>query len=510
METTTAGTVRTPLNQQAGYDSQLATVEGLDPADAARIDATVQAARSAFAPPVDLDTRLKRLDRLENMLRTWEAPLVEALGQDLGKSTTEAWTTELGTVLGEIQHLRRLLPGWTAPSKVAGSPALAPSRGWVDRQPLGTVLIIAPWNYPVQLVLSPLVGALAAGNTAVVKPSEVTPHVAQVLAEALQESLADCVGMVTGAVPETTRLLQHRFDHIFYTGNATVGRVVMRAAAEYLTPVTLELGGKSPVWVDETVDLKVAAQRIAWGKFLNAGQTCVAPDYVLGPPQVLQRLESALADAVESLYGADPARSDSYGRMVSRRHLEKVTSTLSEVAPKEVVFGGGSDADQLYVAPTVVRQRPDGPLMQEEIFGPVLPLVEAADHHQAIEHINAMEKPLALYVFSQDDSVRTDFRSLTSSGGMCIGAPVIHLAHPHLPFGGVGESGMGNYHGGYSLETFSHERAVLDKPLNPDTLRVVYPPYTAIKAKGAKLAMGFPSPSAAVRKLLRGGSTRPR
>ncbi|NKE08670.1 MULTISPECIES: aldehyde dehydrogenase family protein [Kocuria] len=510
METTTAETFWTPLNQQSGYDSQLAPVEGLDAADAERIDATVHSVRAAFAPPVDLETRLDRLDRLESMLRRWEAPLVEALGQDLGKSTTEAWTTELGTVFGEIHHLRRLLPQWMALSKVPGSATLAPSRGWVDHQPLGTVLIIAPWNYPVQLVLSPLAGALAAGNTAVVKPSEVTPHVAQVLTEALQDSLADCVGVVTGAVPETTRVLQHRFDHIFYTGNATVGRVVMRAAAEYLTPVTLELGGKSPVWVDDTVDLKVAAQRIAWGKFLNAGQTCVAPDYVMGPPQVLQRLETLLAAAVTSLYGADPARSDSYGRIVSRRHLDKLATTLSEVATEDMIFGGGTDAEQLYVAPTVVRQAPDGPLMQEEIFGPVLPLVEAADHHQAIQYINAREKPLALYVFSQDDAVRSEFRALTSSGGMCVGAPVIHLAHPHLPFGGVGESGVGNYHGAYSLQTFSHERAVLDKPLNPDTLKVVYPPYTAIKAKGAKIAMGLPSPTAAVRKLFGGGSTRPR
>ncbi|MDO5617605.1 aldehyde dehydrogenase family protein [Kocuria sp.] len=516
METTNARTAQhfqssepVPLPQHTDYDSQLAPVPGLVETDAQAIGEAVESARRAFEPALDLASRLERLDRLEALVREWEAPLLAALEQDLGKSATEAWTTELGTVLGEIQHIRRLLPGWIKPTKAPGSAVLAPSHAWVDHQALGTVLIVAPWNYPVQLILSPLVGALAAGNTAVVKPSEVTPTVASVLADAIREHLGDCVGVVTGGVAETTRVLQYRFDHIFYTGNATVGRVVMRAAAEYLTPVTLELGGKSPVWVDDTVDLEAAAHRIAWGKFLNAGQTCVAPDYVMGPAQVLAQLEPLLESAVRSLYGRDPATSDSYGRIVTERHLSRLVDQLAQVAAPDVVFGGAHDLEQRYLAPTVIRESTDGPLMQEEIFGPVLPLVPMPDHLQAAAWVNGGEKPLALYVFSQDNHVLSTFREATSSGGMCVGSPVIHLAHPHLPFGGVGESGMGSYHGVHSLRTFSHERAVLEKPLKPDTLKVVYPPYTAWKAKGAKVMMGLPSPSAAVRKLFGGSSTRP-
>lgn len=481
-------------------DTQKATVEGLESSAQAAVDATVDRARAAFQPPVDLSTRLDRLERLELLLREHEKDLLRALEKDLGKCGTEAWTTELGTVFTEIAHLRQLLPEWMKPTKVSAAAALAPSRAWVDHQPLGTVLIIAPWNYPVQLVLSPLAGALAAGNTAVVKPSEVTPHVAEVLRAALDETLGDCVGVITGGVPETTRVLQHRFDHIFYTGNATVGRVVMRAAAEYLTPVTLELGGKSPVWVDDTVDLTVAAERIAWAKFVNAGQTCVAPDYVLGPGEVLARLEEQLRKAIKKLYGADPQSSESYGRIVTPRHLNKLTGLLDQVDPRDVLTGGGSDAQQRYLEPTVIRSTPDGPLMREEIFGPILPLLQVEDHRAALELINAGDKPLALYVFSDDDSVRTDFRELTSSGGMAIDAALVHLAHPQLPFGGVGESGMGNYHGEYSLRTFSHERAVLEKPLKPDTLKVVYPPYTAIKARGAKIFMSLPSALGAIKK----------
>lgn len=490
-------------------DSRLSDVQGLSAQDAEAVDVTVRTTREAFAAPVSLETRLKRLSRLEAAVRTWEPQLLEALAQDLGKSAAEAWSTELGPVLSEIRHVRRLLPSWVTPTKVPGTVALAPSTAWIDHQPLGTVLIIAPWNYPVQLVLLPLVGALAAGNTAVIKPSEVTPHVAAVLERAVAQHLSDCVGVVTGGVPETTRVLQHRFDHIFYTGNAAVGRVVMRAAAEYLTPVTLELGGKSPVWVDDTVDLATTAQRLAWAKFLNAGQTCVAPDYVMGTSEVLRRLEPLLVAAIRRMYGPDPDCSDSYGRIVSKKHLTALTEKLDQVPADDVVCGGTSDPSQCYLAPTVIRQRLDGPLMQQEIFGPVLPLVSVANDQEAIAYINGGDKPLALYVFSQDDHIRQAFRSATSSGGMCMGAAVIHLAHPHLPFGGVGNSGMGSYHGEHSLKTFSHERAVVDKPLKPDTLAMIYPPYTALRSAVTKIAMGAPSPVKAVQKFFGSRATRP-
>lgn len=491
------------LQDHADHDSQLNPVEGLAADAESAIHQAVAAARLAFTPPVSLEDRLERLDRLEAMVRERADDFVEALALDLGKHPTEAWATEIGTVLAEIAHLRQLLPQWVRPHKVPAAASLAPSRSWVENQPLGTVLIIAPWNYPVQLLLSPLAGALAAGNTAVVKPSEVTPHVAEALAAALPEYLGEAVGVVTGGVPETTRVLQHRFDHVFYTGNGTVARVVMEAAARYLTPVTLELGGKSPAWIDATVDLPVAAQRIAWAKFLNAGQTCVAPDYVLGPPEVLAQLEPLLVSAIRKLYGTDPAVSESYGRIVTGRHLSKLTDLMNLVDPEDVVTGGGVDASQRYLAPTVIRSAVDGPFMQDEIFGPVLPLVPVDDHRAALDVINAGEKPLALYVFSQDDDVRTAFREETSSGGLVMGAALVHLAHPQLPFGGVGGSGIGNYHGRYSLEAFSHQRAVLDKPLTPDTLKAVYPPYGPLKSKLTKLALGMPSPAAVGRKLFK-------
>lgn len=485
-----------------GRDTQLAAVEGLAEPRQQEIDATIRRTREAFALPSPLELRLDRLDRLEAMLTDREELILAALADDLGKSATEAWVTEIGTVVGEIAHLRKLLPSWTRPRKAPSSASLAPSRAWTERQPLGTVLIMAPWNYPVQLVLSPLAGALAAGNTAVVKPSEVAPAVAEVLADGLREFLGDCVGVVQGGIPETTRVLQHRFDHIFYTGNATVGRIVMRAAAEYLTPVTLELGGKSPVWVDGTVDLAAAASRIAWGKFVNAGQTCVAPDYVMGPAEVLTALEPLLVSAISRLYGPDPVASDSYGRIVTAGHLERLTGLLDRVKAQDLVTGGSALREERYLAPTVIRSASDGPFMREEIFGPVLPLVPVEEHREAIEVINASEKPLALYVLSEDETVRAGFRETTSSGGMAFGAPLVHLAHPHLPFGGVGESGTGNYHGEYSLKTFTHERAVLDKPVRPDTLKIIYPPYTALKARGARLALGLPSPARAIGRLL--------
>lgn len=474
--------------------AELSEVEGLPASDAQAIDRAVQHAQEAFQPPVNLPTRLDRLDRLERVLTRHREPLLAALAQDLGKSGTEGDLTEIGVTLTELRHVRRSLRGWMAPRSVGSSTVLSPSTGWIEPQPLGTALIISPWNYPVQLLLSPLVGALAAGCTAVVKPSEVTPHVAQALADALQEELADCVSVVLGAVPETTRLLQHRFDHIFFTGNSTVGRVVARAAAEHLTPVTLELGGKSPVWIDDTVDLPAAARRIAWAKLVNAGQTCVAPDYVMGPAAVLAELEDLLAEAIRSFYGSDPQASESYGRIVTQRHLSRLTDLLERVPGGDIVSGGRHDAQDRYLEPTIVRSPSDGPLMEEEIFGPILPLIAVEDHRAAVRFVQQGEKPLALYVFSEQEEVRRDFQDRTSSGGMTFSAPMVHLIHPKLPFGGVGDSGTGSYHGQASFETFSHLRSVLDKPLRPETLQVSFPPYTGLRARAARTMMSVPAP----------------
>ena len=464
------------------------------PADFPAVDAAVAGARAAFVPDVDLATRLDRLHRLEDLVRENRTVLEEALATDLGKPPAEAWLTELGFTLEEIAGIRRELGRWMTPARVPVPLSLAPARSRVEHQPLGTVLVMAPWNYPVQLVLSPLAGALAAGNTVVVKPSEVSATVSGVLAELLERYLGDCVRVVEGGVPETTRLLEHRFDHVFYTGNGTVARIVMAAAARHLTPVTLELGGKSPVWVDGSTDLRTAARRIVWGKFLNAGQTCVAPDHVLGTPETLAALEPELLRAVEEHYGEDPSRSDSYGRIVTARHLDRLVGLLEQVPAHDVVCGGTAEPGERYLAPTVVRSAPDGPLMAEELFGPVLPLVPVASAEHAVELITAGDKPLALYVFSEERSVKELFRRRTSSGGLSFNAPLLHLTSPQLPFGGVGESGTGAYHGKFSFTTFSHARAVLDKPLAPDTLRVVYPPYRGLRARLAAAAVGLRRP----------------
>ncbi|MFF3975924.1 aldehyde dehydrogenase family protein [Streptomyces sp. NPDC001828] len=426
----------------------------------ARLRATF---RSGRTQPVEW--RTTQLRRLREMLTTHGADIAEALHADLGKSTTEAFRTEIDFTIREIDHTLEHLDEWLRPE-----PAPVPAHLGADAtartqyDPLGVVLVIAPWNYPVQLLLTPLLGALASGNAVVVKPSELAPAASAALARLLPRYLdTAAVAVVEGAVPETTALLAERFDHIFYTGNGTVGRIVMRAAAEHLTPVTLELGGKSPAFVDRDADLSVVADRLVRGKFLNAGQTCVAPDYVLTDPETARALEPEFARAVEALFGADPQSSREFGRIVNERHFDRLSSLLDS---GRAVTGGGTDRATKYIAPTVLADvDPKSPVMREEIFGPILPVVTVADLDEAIGFINDRDKPLALYAFTESERTRDRLASETSSGGLGFGLPLAHLTVSDLPFGGVGESGMGNYHGRYSIETFSHRKAVLSKPL---------------------------------------------
>ena len=359
-----------------------------------------------------------------------------------------------------------------------------PGSATLRPEPLGTVCIIAPWNYPVQLLFAPLVPALAAGNTAVLKPSEVTPSVSALIEELVPRYFsASTVAVVTGAVDETTALLEQRFDHIFYTGNGKVGRVVMRAAAEHLTPVTLELGGKSPAIVAGDANVEVAAKRIAWAKFLNAGQTCVAPDYVLVDERVEDALVTALADAVTTFYGADPRQSNDYARIVNERHHDRLMKLLEAGGYDATVIGGTGDRGSRYIAPTVLAGvKPDAAVMDDEIFGPILPILTVNDVDEAIRFVSDREKPLALYVFSSDDDTLEHVVSSTSAGGVTTNHAVLHLAVPDLPFGGVGESGMGSYHGKPGFDTFSHAKAVLNKPTRPDPA-LMYPPYSSVKQK---------------------------
>jgi aldehyde dehydrogenase (NAD+) len=431
------------------------------PADVvARLRATF---RSGRTKPVEW--RTTQLRRLREMLTENGTELAAALHADLGKSSTEAFRTEIDFTIREIDHTLDHLTDWLRPESAPVPAHLgtdASARTQYD--PLGVVLVIAPWNYPAQLLLAPVVGALAAGNAVVAKPSELAPATSAAVARLLPAYLdTDAVAVVEGGIPETTALLAERFDHIFYTGNGTVGRVVLRAAAEHLTPVTLELGGKSPAFVDRDADLAVVADRLARGKFLNAGQTCVAPDYVLTDPETAAALEPLLKNAVDTLYGGDPAESGEYGRIINERHFDRLTGLLDS---GRTVVGGTGDRTTKYIAPTVLADvDPESPVMREEIFGPILPIVTVPGLDEAIEFITDRDKPLALYVFTDSDTTRRRIADETSSGGLGYGLPLAHLTVSDLPFGGVGESGMGNYHGRYSIETFSHRKAILEKPL---------------------------------------------
>ncbi len=434
--------------------------------------------------------RRGQLQRLRDMLVEREADFEAALKADLGKSAIESQITEIGFLLGEIDHTLAHLSKWMRPRRVSIPLVVQPASGKVILEPLGVVLIIAPWNYPLMLALSPLVGAIAAGNGAVVKPSEIAPATSAAIAMLVPEYLdRRAIAVVEGGVPETTELLEQRFDHIFYTGNGRVGRIVAHAAAEHLTPITLELGGKSPVYIDDSVNLSEAAKRIVWGKFMNAGQTCVAPDYVMGERDVLARLAPKLADAIHELYGSAVQRNPDYGRIVSDAQFSRLISYLDD---GELVIGGGHDAATRFIEPTVLAGvSRDSAVMRDEIFGPILPLITVDDLDDALRYVNAHDKPLAAYVFSDDSAVRRRWESETSSGALTFGAPVLHLTVPELPFGGVGESGQGAYHGERSFEVFSHSKAVMSKPLQPDTLApTIMPPFNSTKEKIVRNLLG--------------------
>ncbi len=431
-----------------------------------------------------LQARRTQLTQLKRLLVENEAALTEALTADFAKPPTETYGTEIAFTIGEIDHALKHLDSWTRPTKVKVPLTFRPAAATTVPEPLGTVLVIAPWNYPVQLTLAPVIPALAAGNAVVMKPSEVTEHTAALLADLVPRYLdARIAAIVTGGVPETTALLEERWDHIFYTGNGTVGRIVMAAAAKHLTPVTLELGGKSPVIVTADADLDIAARRIAWGKFVNAGQTCVAPDYVLVEEAAEQPLLDALARTVRDFYGDTPESSKDLARIVSAKQFERIARLLDGGGYDATVCGGERNAITRYIAPTVLAGvKPDAPIMQEEIFGPVLPVLAVADVDEAIRFVNDRDKPLALYVFSDDDTVVERIVAHTSAGGMCVNQVLMHLAVAELPFGGVGESGMGAYHGKAGFDVFTHHKAVLRKRITPDP-PVMYPPYKGWKQK---------------------------
>lgn len=423
--------------------------------------------------------RRQQLLQLKKMTEDHEQEIVQALQQDLGKCRQEAWTAEVGYLLSDINHSLKHLTKWTKRRRVSTPMVAQPASSFLLPEPKGVVLIIGAWNYPFQLLLAPLVAAIAAGNCAVLKPSELAVNISSLLAKLVPMYLDQkAFLLVEGGVEQTTEVLKQPFDHVFYTGGEQVGKIVMRAAADHLTPVTLELGGKSPCIVDQDTNLTITARRIVWSKWMNAGQTCVAPDYVIVSKAFSQPLIDAIKHQLEEFYGKDSSNNPDYGRIINERHHARLVSYLEG---QNIVHGGQTDSQQRYFAPTLVLN-PDlhSPLMQEEIFGPILPIITVDKIDQAIPLINSRPKPLALYIYTNNTSFSDQTIQQTSAGSVCINDGMMFMTNPNLPFGGIGNSGMGSYHGQFGFDTFSHLKSVMKRPFIMD-VKLRYPPFSKFK-----------------------------
>ena len=444
----------------------------------------VQKSYFSTGETLDINRRLICLLRLKKAIQAREQKIMDALLEDFGKCPFDTYTTEILMVLDEINAFVRHLKHWSRPRRASAGLINFPSAGRIYSQPFGCVLVISPWNYPFMLALSPLVGAIAAGNCVILKPSSQTPHTTAVLAELIEDAFQPGhAAVVTGGHDQSDRLLELPFDFIFFTGSPSVGKKVMAKAAEHLTPVVLELGGKSPCIVDRSADLETAAKRIVWGKFVNAGQTCVAPDYLLADRRITALLLENIKREITAFYYQDGRLSQDYPRIINAKHFARLSNLLS---CGEVFCGGELYPEENRIAPTVlVGVSPDSAVMQEEIFGPVLPVLEVDRIEEAIDFVNSRPKPLALYCFTASKQVMRQVLKNTSSGGGCINDTVMHVSSERLPFGGVGASGMGRYHGKASFETFSHFRSILHKPVRME-MRVKYPPHDENKIKRVK------------------------
>lgn len=425
--------------------------------------------------------RLSQLQKLKDGIRRYEEKLDQALEADLGKSRMESYMCEIGLTLSELTWMQKHLRSLVREKRVATPLAQFAARSFRSPSPYGTVLIMSPWNYPVLLTLEPLIDAIAAGNTVVIKPSAYAEHTSAVLKEMLKECFpSEYVAVVTGGRAENKALLEQRFDKIFFTGGKTVGREVLRHAAEYLTPVTLELGGKSPCIVDKSAKIPLAAKRIVFGKYLNCGQTCVAPDYILCDRTVYAELILALQKEITAQFGEDPLKNPDYGKIINRKHYDRIMGLID---PDKVVCGGCGDGQSLRIAPTIMKNVTfSDTVMGEEIFGPVLPILTYDTLEEAIDIVEEHPHPLALYLFSEDKGAQKKVLELCHFGGGCINDTIIHLATSAMPFGGVGESGMGGYHGKTGFETFSHFRSIVDKKTWMD-LPIRYQRYSRMKER---------------------------
>lgn len=418
--------------------------------------------------------RISQLHKLKKALINQERNILDALHKDLGKPEMEAWSAELGYVLNDIDYALGNLGRWMKPKRVRTPFLLFPATSFHYPEPYGVVFIIAPWNYPLQLLLSPLVGALAAGNTAIVKPSTTAPHTANILVRIIQKTFDEqYVAVVKGSAEEAKKMLEQKLDYIFFTGGSEVGKLVMEAAAKNLTPLTLELGGKNPCLVDDTAHIPLTARRLAWGKFYNSGQTCIAPNYVAVHHKVKDQLVMELKKNLEKFYGEPPQKSRDYGRIVNQRHFLRLQKLLEGKKP---ILGGETKKEEQFIAPTILDASWDDEFLEEEIFGPILPIISYDNLEDVLEHMKKNPKPLSCYIFSTNKKFQESILKNVSSGGVCINDTLLQVANPNLPFGGVGGSGMGKYHGKASFDTFTHYKSVLKKS-NFFDLKIRYPPY---------------------------------
>lgn len=420
------------------------------------------------------EARKESLESLRRLVSENEQELCDAIKEDFGKPYFESFSTEIYTVLHEIDFHLKNLQKWMEPESVGGPVVSFPSKNVIYKQPLGTVLVIGAWNYPVHLTLMPLIGAISAGNTAVLKPSEIAPNTSKILASLIDRYFStDVLAVVEGAVQTTTELLNQPFDKIFFTGSSRIGKIVMKAAAEQLIPVTLELGGKSPAIVHHDADIGVSAKRIWWGKTINAGQTCVAPDFVAVHESVRDEFIDQSKKVLSDFYQDDYKPGDNYTKIVNESHFDRLQNLLDV---SEVIFGGITKKESLFIEPTIIKADWDSVIMKDEIFGPLMPVITYSDSHELIEKLNDKPSPLALYLFTKDADLEEKIIQQVPFGGGCVNETVQHLGNSNLPFGGVGSSGMGAYHGKYSFDTFSRNQSVMKKPFWPDP-DFRYPPY---------------------------------
>lgn len=429
----------------------------------------------------DINYRLKALNRLEEAIHYYEAEINWALYKDLGKSRTESYMCEVGLTLKELSYIKKHLKSWTRKKRVHTSIANFPAKSYLIQEPFGTVLIMSPWNYPFLLCIEPLIGAIAAGNCVVLKPSEYSPAVSIVITKIVARAFGPAhVSVVTGGRSENAALLEQRFDYIFFTGSIGVGRLVMEKAAQYLTPVSLELGGKSPCIIEKSANLKLAAKRLVFGKYLNCGQTCVAPDYVYVDEAVKNTFVKYVKGYITQMFGQNPISNSSYGKIINEKHFDRLCKLMDT---GKIIHGGKSSRELLKIEPTVVDHvTPTDPLMQEEIFGPILPILTYHDIAEAEAYITKNPKPLAFYLFTESKEIKHRFLTYTSFGGGCINDTIMHLVSTNMGFGGVGDSGMGSYHGKRSFSTFSHEKGILIKSSLID-IPIRYQPYKSMSYK---------------------------